>query len=252
MRYGDGMTPLDGALDRSPAMLLNAEASATPTGRPVHATTLRRDLVVALAAAVLLTTASYGLGVAAGWISGVDWLEALAVATSYASTALCILQRRFNYIFGAVSTALYAVLFFRHGLVASAFLNVYLTPQLVYGWVRWRRDDQTRPVTWLIADKRWVPAYLGVTVAAYVGGAWLVGLLNGQLAWADAAILAGSILAQFLLDNKRIETWFVWIGVNFIAVWTYVTAGLILAGVQYVIFIGTAVLGFTAWLRSTR
>ncbi|AEI12857.1 nicotinamide riboside transporter PnuC [Cellulomonas gilvus] len=225
------------------------EGAAGPAGRTAPG---RRDVVVAVAAAALLTAASYGLGIAAGWISGVEWLEALAVATSYASTALCIVQRRFNYVFGAVSTALYAALFFRHGLVASAFLNVYLTPQLVYGWVRWRRDDQTRPVTWLVHDKKWIPAYLGVTVVAYLGGAWLVGLLDGQLAWADSAILAGSILAQLLLDNKRIETWFVWIAVNVIAVWTYFTAGLVVAGLQYVIFIGTAVLGFIAWLRATR
>lgn len=246
------MTPLDRTLDGAPTTLITTEAPATPTDRTGHVTALHRDLVVTLVAAALLTTVSYGLGVAVGWISEINWLEAVAVATSYASTALCIVQRRFNYIIGAVSTALYAALFYRHGLVASAFLNVYLTPQLAYGWFRWRRDDQTRPVTWLIADKRWVPAYLGVTVAAYACGAWLVGVLNGQLAWADAAILAGSILAQFLLDNKRIETWLIWIGVNIIAVWTYVTAGLILAGVQYVIFIGTAILGFAAWLRSTR
>ncbi|GIG20429.1 hypothetical protein Cch01nite_11530 [Cellulomonas chitinilytica] len=234
-------------------MLLDVGTPTTTADRAVATTTARRrDLVVAVVAAALLTAASYGLGLAAGWVTRVEWLEALAVATSYASTALCIFQRRFNYVFGAVSTALYAVLFFRHGLVASAFLNVYLTPQLAYGWVRWRRDDRTRPVTWLSADRKWVPAYVGVTVVAYLVAAWLVGVLDGQLAWADSAILAGSILAQLLLDNKRIETWFVWIAVNVIAIWTYFTAGLVVAGVQYVIFIGTAVLGFAAWLRSTR
>ena len=233
-------------------MLLDLDTRATAAVRNARISPRQRDLLVAVVAAAVLTAASYALGLAAGWLTGVEWLEALAVATSYASTALCIFQRRFNYVFGAVSTSLYALLFFRHGLVASAFLNVYLTPQLAYGWVRWRRDDQTRPVTWLVADKKWVPAYLGVTVVAYLGGAWLVGVLHGRLAWADAAILAGSILAQLLLDNKRIENWFVWIAVNVIAVWTYVTAGLVVAGVQYVIFIGTAVLGFAAWLRSAR
>ena len=211
-----------------------------------------RDVAVSVAVAALLTWASYQLGLLAGWIPAVDWLEALAVGTSYASTALCILQRRFNYVFGALATVLYATLFFRHGLVASAFLNVYLTPQLVYGWFRWRRDAETRPVTWLVKDWRWMPAYVGVTVGAYLGGAWLVGTFGGRLAWADAAILAGSILAQFLLDNKRIETWFVWIAVNVVAVWTYLTAGLVVAGLQYVVFIATAVLGFLAWARSTR
>lgn len=212
----------------------------------------RRDLEVAVAAAALLTCASYGLGLLAGWIDGVDWLEALAVVTSYGSTILCIRQRRANYVIGAMSTAAYTVLFLQHGLLASALLNLYLTPQLAYGWVRWRRDADTRPVTWLVRQWRWIPAYLGVTAVAYVGAIWLVGLLGGRLAWADAAILAGSLLAQFLLDNKRIETWIVWVAVNIVAIWTYMTAGLVVAGLQYVVFLITAVLGFRAWQLSTR
>ena len=212
----------------------------------------RRDLVVALVAAVLLTGASYGIGLLAGWIDGVDRLEALAVATSYASTILCVLQRRANYVMGAMSTAAYAVLFLQHELLASALLNLYLTPQLAYGWVRWRRDAQTRPVTWLVSQWRWIPVYLAVTVVAYLGANWLVDVLGGRLALADSAILAGSLLAQFLLDNKRIETWLVWIAVNLVAIWTYSMAGLVVAGLQYVVFLVTAVLGFRVWRRSTR
>jgi nicotinamide mononucleotide transporter len=220
--------------------------------RPARVSSLQRDLVVAVAASVALTGASYGLGVTAGWIEGVDWLEAVAVATSYASTILCIRQRRANYVFGALSTAAYSVLFLGHGLLASALLNVYLTPQLAYGWVRWRRDAETRPVSWLVRQWRWIPVYLGVSVVAYLGATWLVSALGGRLAWADSAILAGSLLAQFLLDNKRIETWFVWVIVNLVAIWTYFMAGLVVAGLQYVVFLATAVLGFRAWQRSTR
>jgi nicotinamide mononucleotide transporter len=220
--------------------------------RAVRPSSPQNDLVLAVAAAVVLTGASYGLGVTAGWIDGVDWLEAAAVVTSYASTILCIRQRRSNYVLGAMSTAMYAVLFLGHGLLASALLNVYLTPQLAYGWVRWRRDAETRPVTWLVRQWQWIPVYLGVSVVAYLGATWMVGALGGRLASADAAILAGSLLAQFLLDNKRIETWFVWMLVNVVAIWTYFMAGLVVAGSQYVVFLATAVLGFRAWRRSTR
>lgn len=229
-----------------------ARTAAGVRGRATGLPSAHRDLGVAIATASVLTCASYGLGVLAGWVDQVDWLEAGAVATSYASTILCIRQRRANYVLGAVSTAAYAVLFLQNALLASALLNLYLTPQLAYGWVRWGRDSETRPVTWLLRQWRWIPAYLAVTVVAYLAATWLVRTLGGRLAWADAAILAGSLLAQFLLDNKRIETWFVWIAVNIIAIWTYVTAGLVVAGLQYVVFLVTAVLGFRAWLRSTR
>jgi nicotinamide mononucleotide transporter len=249
------VTTVEGAVEQDPdagEALASTPAEDRAALGDARATTVRRDVVGAIAAALALTWASYQVGLAAGWISAVNWLEAFAVATSYASTVLVIVQRRFNYVVGAASTICYAVLFYRAGLIASALLNLYLTPQLVYGWFRWRRDVETRPVTWLVREWRWVPAYVAATAAAYVGGVLLVRGFGGRLAWADAAILAGSVLAQFLLDNKRIETWFVWIAVNVVAVWTYFTAGLVVAGLQYVAFIVTAVLGFRAWYRSAR
>src|SRR5690554_3609837 len=143
---------------RSSRPALSSSRSALPvSGAASRRPAAERDLAVAIAAAVLLTAASYGLGLLTGWIDGVSWLETVAVATSYVSTILCIRQRRANYVVGALSTAAYAVLFLQNGLLASALLNLYLTPQLAYGWVRWRRDAETRPVTWLLKDRRWIP-----------------------------------------------------------------------------------------------
>jgi nicotinamide mononucleotide transporter len=144
-----------------------------------------------------------------------------------------------------MSTAAYCALFWGQGLVASAALNAYLTPSLIYGWIRWHADADTRPVTHVQA--RFVPAYLAVTVVAYVGAVALAGALGGTFAAADSVILVGSILAQFLLDNKKVENWLVWFAVNLVAIWLYVTSGLAIAGLQYVLFLVTAVLGFRQW-----
>jgi nicotinamide mononucleotide transporter len=116
---------------------------------------LNRDVVDSLWIAVALTGGSYLLAAALGWITAVNGLEAFAVFTSYACTWLCIRQRRFNYPIGALSTAAYCALFWQQGLVASAALNAYLTPSLLYGWIRWRADANTRPVSHV--EGRWLP-----------------------------------------------------------------------------------------------
>jgi len=208
---------------------------------------LNRDVLDSLWIAALLTGGSYVLAAALGWITEVNPIEAFAVYTSYACTWLCIQQRRFNYPIGAMSTAAYCVLFWQQDLVASAALNAYLTPSLLYGWIRWRADAETRPVTRL--ERRRLPVYLGVTVMAYVGAVAVAGALGGTFAAADSVILVGSILAQFLLDNKKLETWIVWFAVDVVAIWLYVSSGLAIAGLQYVLFLATAVLGFRAWRR---
>lgn len=209
---------------------------------------MKRHLAEAFGLAVLFTGLSYWLAIWAGWITSLNWLEVFAVFTSYACTWLCVRQRRINYPIGAVSTAAYAVLFLQSDLLASAILNAYLTPALLYGWYRWREDSNRRPVSHL--RWRWVPVYLGVTAAAYWGAVQVATFFGGHLAAWDSVILIGTMLAQFLLDNKKIETWFVWAVVNVAAIITYSSSGLWLVAFQYVLFLLNTYIGWRAWRKS--
>lgn len=209
---------------------------------------LNRDVATSFAVAVALTGASYLVGLLLGWIHGVNPLEAFAVFTSYACTYLCVKQRRFNYPIGALSTAAYCVLFWQQGLYASMALNAYLTPMLVYGWIRWRADSDARPVTRVALA--WVPVYLGVAGVAFAAASILNSALGGSFAIADSVILVGTIVAQLLMDNKKLENWIVWSVVNVAAIAVYFSSGLPIAGLQYVFFLGNAVWGFTQWRRT--
>jgi nicotinamide mononucleotide transporter len=198
--------------------------------------------------AAAVTALSYVVGFILGWTSDVNPLEAFAVFTSYSCTYLCVKQRRFNYVIGVTSTVAYFVLFWQQGLLASAILNAYLTPTLVYGWIRWRADIDRRPVTHLIP--RWAIVYGLATAAAFAGALALTSAFGGSFALTDSVILVGSILAQFLMDNKKIENWIVWLVVDVVAVWEYVSSGLAIAGLQYVFFLATAVWGWISWRRT--
>lgn len=204
-----------------------------------------RDVLDSLWIAAVLTAGSYGLAFALGWIVTINPLEAFAVATSYSCTWLVIQQRRFNYPIGMLSTSAYCLLFLQQGLYASAVLNAYLAPALLYGWIRWRADADTRPVTRVAM--RWLPVYVVATGVAYIGAATLTSVVGGSFAFADSVILVGTILAQFLLDNKKVETWIVWFVVDIVAIWLYFSSGLAIAGLQFVFFLVVTVLGFRRW-----
>lgn len=208
---------------------------------------MKRHLTESFVLAAVFTALSYVIALNAQWVTSINWLEAFAVFTSYACTWLCVRQRRINYPIGAISTAAYAILFWQADLLASALLNAYLTPALLYGWYRWRADDQGRPVSRV--GTFWWPVYAIVTGAAYWGAVQLSTALGGHLAWTDSVVLIATMLAQFLLDNKKIETWAVWAIVNVFAIITYWQAGLFLVVVQYVLFLVNTVIGFWAWKR---
>lgn len=199
---------------------------------------------------ILLTALSYIVGINMDWISGVNLLEVFAVFTSYVCTFLCVMERRANYPIGAISNAAYALLFFQFGLYASAITTAYLTFALAYGWFRWKSDTDTRPVSRV--GMKWIPAYVAATGAFYGIALWLVTLAGGTLATTDTVILIGTVLAQFLLDNKKIENWIVWMVVNVFAIYTYSTAGLALAAFQYIFFLANTFYGFYMWRKSAR
>lgn len=208
----------------------------------------KRAIWESIGIGVVLTALSYAVALWAGWATEVNWLEVFAVFTSYGSTWLCVRQKRWNYAFAVVSTAAYAYLFFQWGLYASMVVNIYLVPTVIYGWFRWRNDDNTRPVKHL--QPRWIPAYLLVTAAFYVGAVLIITALGGVFAPVDSIILVGTILAQFLLDNKKIETWYIWAIVNVAAIYTYFASGLFLAGFQYIFFLANTVIGYLAWRKT--
>ena len=213
-------------------------------------TTFRRDVSESIIIGITLTILSYVVGITFGWISAtsLNWLEVFAVLTSYSCTYLCVKERRINYPIGAISSAAYAILFVQSGLFASAVLNAYLVPTLIYGWIRWRKDSQTRPVSHV--EFKMLPVYILIAALGYGGATLISQQLGGTMAWTDSLILAGTILAQFLLDNKKLENWGVWALVNVFAIYTYMTSGLPLVAFQYVFFLGNTVYGYIIWKRS--
>ncbi len=94
--------------------------------------------------------------------------------------------------------------------------------------------------------------YLLVTAGTYGAVLLILRLLDASLPVPDTAILILTMLAQFLLDNKKIETWAVWAVVNVLAIWTYSEAGLPLVAFQYFFFLINTLYGWQQWGRSIR
>lgn len=95
-----------------------------------------------------------------------------------------------------------------------------------------------------------IPIYVVVGLVGYGGASLLSAQLGGTMAWTDSVILIGTIIAQFLLDNKKLENWLLWAIVNIFAIYTYATTGLPLVALQYVLFLGNTLYGYIMWKRS--
>ncbi len=211
----------------------------------------RHDYVIAALIAVAASGLTFALGFALGWFpNGVNGFEVVAATLNYAATYLSIKQRRFTYALGFVASAFWAIAFYQYGLIASAILSLYLVAQLVYGYFRWGPDGKGRPVhkfQW-----KWLPVYALATAVTYGGAVAISTAFGGSFAFWDGAILVATIWAQFMLDNKVLGTWYVWMLVNIIGVTLYATAGAPFAVVQQFLFGLANIWGYLSWRKSMR
>ena len=206
--------------------------------------------IVAAMLGVVLTALSYGIAYMVGWDVQFSWLDALAVGTSYACTWLCVVQSRLNYPVGIVSVALYSYIFWAAGFTALATFNLYLVGSLIYGWFKWRKDSKPLLVSSLGFD-RWTLGYIAIGMAIATSAVLINLLFPGTFSTLDITITALSGVAHLLLDNKRIQTWAVWLVVNILSMYAFYYAGMYLILLQYVFFTINTFLGYTSWKRTT-
>lgn len=202
--------------------------------------------------AVMFTGTTYALALSLGWLTPntLNWFEVGAGALSYVATFLCIKQKRAYAIVGIVGSILWAYVFWNSGLLASAVVNAYLAIILVYGYWRWGKDTNPRPVHHLAW--KWVPAYALSTAVIYFGAVWITDTLGGKMAFWDAAILVFTILAQLLQDQKVIFAWIIWGAVNVAGVILYFNSEIYFAMVQQLIFGFANIWGWMEWKKTMK
>lgn len=207
-----------------------------------------KHFLVSLIIATVLTGASYGVGIYMDWITTTPWLEVASVFTSYSCTYLCVRESRWNFPVGIVSVTLLGILFYQTKLYSSMVLSLYLVPVLIAGWIAWAKLDG-KLVVQRSQPKVMLPAAL-LSALTYFLVVWITEAVGGTLTQFDSAILVLSILAQYLLTAKVLESWMIWAIVNVLAIYTYFNAGTYMVAMQYVFFLANTAYGYHCWKRS--
>lgn len=183
------------------------------------------------------------------WILA-EWMQILGFATGAACVLLAARRNVWTYPIGIANNLVFLSVFVPAGIYASAGLQVVYLVLGVHGWFRWTRRIEhdreyvartpRRAVTWLI-----VVAVVGTLVLT-----WLLDTYtDSQVALADAATTSASLVAQYMLNRKWIESWWVWIGVDVVFVALSIATGLWIIAALYALFIVLCVGGLRSWSR---
>ena len=216
------------------------------------------DLLFSLVLAFILTSVTVFALEMTGNNGQFSWLETAAVFTSYSSAYLAAKESRHYAAIGFVSVIFLCLFFANNNLFASSVQNLILIPVMALNWYYWGKDnDSNVKVTSVFktstVDNLKLVAYMvsiyTISMIGYYQAFNYLDLPVTEVQWLDSFIFAGSIVAQILLTNKKIENWFVWIFVDIVAVFVYAKSGAYVVAAQFAWFTFNAMYGYIQWRK---
>lgn len=176
---------------------------------------------------------------------------------------------------GIISTGIYVFLLSRWSLYGDLIINVYYTMMSVYGWYMWSRvvDEKHLPISrsdkkdrlkafgiflftsiFVIVVYRYydvMPNDLGFVESVNYA---FTKMTSGNLEdfrsitpFLDTFTTGIFFAAMWQMANKKIENWTLWMIGNTVSIPLYFVKGYGFTGIQYIIFLILAILGYREW-----
>lgn len=191
-----------------------------------------------------------------------SYLEFFGTVAGLIAVILSAMAHVWSWPIGIVNVVLFFFLFFQVQLYPDMFLQVFFFVTNLMGWWRWTHprpgeEDRNREL-----KVSFMPAknLIGITLIGLAGTA-AMGTFAKNLhelfpyifskpsayPYLDSFVTVMSVTTTFLLIQKKIESWIIWIVVDAIATYMYFMKGIKLVGVLYLAFCFIAAAGLIRW-----
>lgn len=158
------------------------------------------------------------------------WIEAIAVIFGLLCVWLTIRQNIWCWPTGLIQVLLYIIIFYNALLYSDMLLHVVYVAMQIYGWYHWLYGGKEKtelkvsvlPVTIFLI---WIVAGI---LSTFAWGYLMGNYTNAAVPYADSITTIMSLIAQWLMARKRLESWFFWIAVDVVAIGVYLYKGLYL------------------------
>lgn len=181
-------------------------------------------------------------------------LEAVAVLLAIAYVVLAIRENIWCWLCAAISTTIFAYLFFAVRLYMEALLNIYYFAMALYGWHTWyfgRRDDHDLAiVTW--PARVHLRAVAAIVLLSAVSGYLLDSRTDAAFPYIDSLTSWAAIWATLLVARKVLENWWYWLLIDATMIFVFWAKHLEFTAVLYVLYLILIPLGIVRWTRSFR
>ncbi|MEQ1585413.1 MAG: nicotinamide riboside transporter PnuC [Cyclobacteriaceae bacterium] len=193
-----------------------------------------------------------------------SYLEFFAVIFGLLAVALSAAANIWSWPIGIVNVVLSAFFYYQIQLYPDMFLMVFFFVTNLLGWWRWANpkpgeEDKKRELKVSFMKRKhfilllllgFVGTYLMGTLASNLHE-WFPLLFNLPSAYpfVDSFILVMSVITTFLMVQKKIECWIIWIIIDIVAAYLYFLKEAMFFSVEYLVFTGIATFALWNWSK---
>ena len=143
------------------------------------------------------------------------------------------------------------MLFGRARLFGDASLQIIYVVLGLQGWYFWLYGGRNRSRLEITHVNARGAAILSATmVVASAALALVLWRVKGSVPVLDSVTTVLSLIAQYMLNKKYFENWYVWIAADLIYIYLYLVRGLQLTALLYGAFLLLCILGIRSWRQA--
>lgn len=150
-----------------------------------------------------------------------------------------------------IMPAIYIFVYADAGFYADMGINVYYLVASIYGWAVWlRRGDNGQELPITHTPRQMIAPLVGVAaVAMGIIAFILINYTDSTVPYGDSFTTALSIVALYMLAQKQVEQWLVWLVVDAVCCALYLYKGLYPTAALYGLYTVLAWVGYRRWLK---
>ena len=179
-------------------------------------------------------------------------IELIATAFGLISVWLTVRQNIWCWPTGLIMVSLYVYIFYGARLYSDMGLQVIYIFMQLYGWYHWlygAEGSDRLPVIRLKPSQ--ITFWTSTAAIGTLGLGWaMYSYTDAALPYWDATTTILSLIAQWLMARKVLESWLIWIAVDILAIGIYMVKGLYPTAILYAVFLGLATTGLLAWKKT--
>ena len=182
-------------------------------------------------------------------------LEFLAFWFGIISVVFAKKQNILVYPTGIICTIITMYLMYKVSLLGHILVNLLYTIISFFGWWNWSRRENNDLVvkvskfTYNDLTKSLL-IFFFIVFIAYFAHNFFATNFEGQIKELDILTSGIFVTAMWLMANKKLENWILWIIGNVITIPLYLSSDKIILSIQYVIFTILAVQAYIEWKKS--